>query len=937
MGTTQLDVTLYIFTLLLLTLCVKGQVSPQFSEDTYTINCTENTVKDSVLLILTATDTDSGPAGQIDYSMEENEWFRINQTGAIKVKAAIDAEDKRVSKVMNYIVTATDRGTPSRSSTATVRITIVDVNEHRPSFKSSLYLGTLFDKDPVGTPVVQVEATDLDRDAVLTYDLSIPFPYLHIDNHTGNITVSQTVDYDAILAGQGRGTFPVKVRVNDTGRFLVIGTLLISIKRKNHIPPKFDLTTPTIEVSVDEGVQGVVLETVKATDDQGYRVQKVTYDLLQQVIPDYLTIGADSGVITLVKSLDRESIPGGKLEQLITAEDDGNPPPVLTSTATLIITVNDVNDNSPVYSEPTFQLALPQTYQAGQQFTIPTATDADEGENARVVYQLSAQAEQYFSIDRDSSVLTTRAECGVECIKTEDCSLGMVTVYAFNEGLPLLNDSLKVELILTTPGSAGPPLSGLISCADASTPNNNDPVFQPPSYVGQVPENSAINTLVLKVSATDADAGNSGNLTFSVNSPDFSVNADDGTVYTLRTFDYEQLPADKQLCVDVVATDKGRPPRSSTAEVCVTVVNVNDNPPSFGSSTYQATVRDGDPVDTDVITLTADDADGMDDLTYDLLGTNPYFKINPQTGLVSLAQSMNRADILNGITGEIIEIRVRANDGPFSAEASIQVTIESSNLHSPVFARDVISIDVPEGTVGTITSLSASDQDVPAQTISYRIADQAYNGIFSINPSTGEISVVSGIDRENLPTALVSGTASVVVLAVDNGTPKSNTGTATVNIAITDVNDNKPQFAENYFEIRLSEDFKPGQVIQLPDASDKDLGENARIVYTVSSEALTRFSADTNTLTTTTTCDKNCVKTVDCALLQFTLEAYNPDKPQNRSQLPVSANLLFCWITQQQRPKVLQRQLRWNSDRGSSPKHCRHYRKHNGRGLWRQW
>lgn len=62
----------------------------------------------------------------------------------------------------------------------------------------------------------------------------------------------------------------------------------IGIRRKNHIPPKFDLSSPTIEVSVDEGVEGVVLETVKATDDQGYRVQKVTYGLLQQAIPGRL-------------------------------------------------------------------------------------------------------------------------------------------------------------------------------------------------------------------------------------------------------------------------------------------------------------------------------------------------------------------------------------------------------------------------------------------------------------------------------------------------------------------------------------------------------------------------------------------------------------------------------------------------------------------------
>lgn len=202
-------------------------MSPQFSADIYPAFCQEGTVVDSVLLIVTATDPDSGPAGQINYSMEENPYFRINQTGAIKVKAVIDAEDPSVSKVMDYIVTATDMGTPSRSATATVRMTIGDENEFRPKFKSTIYLGTLFDKDPVGTPVVRVEATDKDRDSVLTYDLSIPFPYLHIDNRTGNITVSQTVDYDDIIASQGRDSFQVRVRVNDT-KFLEITTLVVS-------------------------------------------------------------------------------------------------------------------------------------------------------------------------------------------------------------------------------------------------------------------------------------------------------------------------------------------------------------------------------------------------------------------------------------------------------------------------------------------------------------------------------------------------------------------------------------------------------------------------------------------------------------------------------------------------------------------------------------
>lgn len=207
-----------------------GQDSaPLFVRTLYSGECREGTAVDAAVLTVTAFDPDPGAAGIIDYTLEENNFFKIDDRGTIRVKSQINAENPDVGEVMTYVVTATDRGTLKRSGTTTLSIHIVDENEARPRFGRFLYFADVYQNDPIGTFVLTPKAHDRDRDAMLVYDMFIPSPYFHIDNRTGSVMVAKTIDYKEVVDFYGgRSVLQIKVRVTD-GRYLSIVTIVVSI------------------------------------------------------------------------------------------------------------------------------------------------------------------------------------------------------------------------------------------------------------------------------------------------------------------------------------------------------------------------------------------------------------------------------------------------------------------------------------------------------------------------------------------------------------------------------------------------------------------------------------------------------------------------------------------------------------------------------------
>ncbi|KAF3838408.1 hypothetical protein F7725_010176 [Dissostichus mawsoni] len=235
--------------------------------------------------------------------------------------------------------------------------------------------------------------------------------------------------------------------------------------------------------------------------------------------------------MVLQKTLDRE-----KQEQIslvLTAVDGGEPQ--MSGTMLIVINVLDVNDNAPVFTQPTYKTAVTENSPKGTVVATVTASDADQDSNDSV-------------LDRETA------------------SQYNITVTCSDEGVPSLSSSVTLTLQI-------------------SDMNDNAPVFDSSSYEAYIVENNTPGLSIFTVRARDADWNQNSRVSYiledsSVNgvavSSYVSVSADSGVIHAVRSFDYEQI---KDFHFRVKAQDGGSPPLRSNVTVKILIQDQNDNPP----------------------------------------------------------------------------------------------------------------------------------------------------------------------------------------------------------------------------------------------------------------------------------------------------------------------------------------------------------------------
>lgn len=150
--------------------------APTFSLNDYTVRIREDIPKGTVVAVVTASDLDSGPGGEVFYSLSDDsdQNFKIDKySGTIKTTKALDFEERQIHSL---IVQASDRGTPSISSETSVIVEVIDVNENRfaPQFDDFVLTGTVMENQLPGTHVMVVTAKDADAsgpDSRVTYSI----------------------------------------------------------------------------------------------------------------------------------------------------------------------------------------------------------------------------------------------------------------------------------------------------------------------------------------------------------------------------------------------------------------------------------------------------------------------------------------------------------------------------------------------------------------------------------------------------------------------------------------------------------------------------------------------------------------------------------------------------------------------------------------------
>ncbi|KAK5602868.1 hypothetical protein CRENBAI_021521 [Crenichthys baileyi] len=210
--------------------------SPQFNEKLISLEIQESADRGARFVVEEAHDADVGQNSVQQYSLEKNEHF-ILATNGNTVELVLDKElDREKQKEINLLLTALDGGSPRRSGTVVIHVTVLDANDNAPVFSQAVYKASLPESSPLDTVVVTVSATDADEG--VNGDVTYDFGHVNedvrkkftIDHKAGEIRVIDTVDYEVTTS------YEIRVKAKDGLGLSSYAKVIISITDVNDRP-----------------------------------------------------------------------------------------------------------------------------------------------------------------------------------------------------------------------------------------------------------------------------------------------------------------------------------------------------------------------------------------------------------------------------------------------------------------------------------------------------------------------------------------------------------------------------------------------------------------------------------------------------------------------------------------------------------------------------
>ncbi|XP_035677124.1 protocadherin Fat 4-like [Branchiostoma floridae] len=778
-----------------------------FAADTYSATISEDSPLGDTVTQVSATDTDADADGTIYYSItsgnSEGKFYIDSSTGYIMVNKELDRE-ATASYVL--ITTATDGGTsPTLSSTATVSVTVSDVNDNTPICVPSIYSNTLAESSAAGTVVANIACSDNDDgvNSQLTYTIMSGDDQGQFSvGTTGSLTIGTSLNYEDIQE------YSMIIQVSDsaTTPLATNVTVAVDVTGVNEFTPVFNPTSYAVNIS-ENSTQGITVETVIATDGDFGSQGDIGYHISAGNSEQKFVIDSSSGAIGLAQTLDRETTASYQLTVL--AIDDGGAS-ALTGTTTVTVTVTDENDNTPVFAQSLYTVALDETTASGSPVVTVAATDIDEGMNADIQYSIvSGNTNNDLAIDATTGAVTLSNPLNYEV--TEDYT---VVIRATDMGSPA--NSANATLSLTV-----------------NAVNEFAPDFTQSFWSVSILENSTYGDIVATVAATDDDSYADGTVVFSITNGNgeakFQMETTTGVIKLTANLDRENTDF---YNLTVQATDMATSPLSNSSYVEVTVIDSNDNYPTFSPTVYSATVPEDQAISSTVVTVAVTDADiGTNaDIAYSITAGNLEGKFGIQSnGAVTLADTLNYEN-----TTQYTLTITATDDGypPLSSEATVSITVGAVNEFAPVFDQDPYTASVNENaTIGTVvTAVNATDDDDGTQgLVLYSIVAGNSERKWVIDEESGNISVATTLDRET------TDNYELTVRAYDSyGVSPFNYTEVNVTITVLDINDNEPVFDPQTYSISILEGALVGTTVVKVTSTDLDMNANAVHDYVIS-------------------------------------------------------------------------------------------------------
>uniref|UniRef100_A0A183IV92 MSP domain-containing protein n=1 Tax=Soboliphyme baturini TaxID=241478 RepID=A0A183IV92_9BILA len=604
---------------------------------------------------------------------------------------------------------------------AVVRVDIEDCNDNAPTFSPIHFNISLRTMNPFNEPVVRVFAKDADSDkhGVVSYEITSgnEEDSFRIDSRTGEVYVRSKL-FPTI--------YQLKIQAKDSGGLVssILADVIVTVLTDEFPNPSFDQRMYEFHVRED-AKPGTLVGRVSVQSSN-----ILTYSIADSSPEDLFVIDRFTGTILVERPLDFET------EQMIVfgvkASVENEPGCNYTQ---VVIIVEDANDNVPVFESSIDTVWVSEDQNTSVPFYTLKARDRDSGTNGALIYGISVNPDNMFVVQPLSGELRITRR-----LHYEHTNNYRLVVSVRDSGVPPRSAEMALKVLVL----------------DA---NDHAPHFSHTSYHLSVPENAAVTSHVFQLIASDKDTGINGKISYGIQQQSnigddedmahFGIFSDTGWVYVRRALDREKS---SQFTFRVFAKDNGRPSHLSTAEITVTVTDVNDNAPRCeGVQKFSVTENQGAGFLVGKITAYDPDQGLNGTVHYFLNDSSSAFSVNTD-GEIYVSGHLDRE---RQPQYDLDVVLMDGGSPSLKGLCHIQVVVEDVNDNSPVFVLPLqmkVFLREEQNKGVEVLQAQARDSDLGENgTVRYEIRSPA-DGLqlpFTIDSLTGIVTTTRVVDYES--------------------------------------------------------------------------------------------------------------------------------------------------------------------------------------------
>ncbi|KAM9252760.1 protocadherin beta-11-like isoform 2-T2 [Dugong dugon] len=578
--------------------------------------------------------------------------------------------------------------------------------------------------------------------------------HLLLDSQTGDLFTNEKLDREKLCDSTEPCMLHFQILMDNP--FQIYRTEL-RIRDINDHSPVFQDKEMVLKI-LENTAEGTTFRLERAQDSDGglNGIQKYTINpnsFFHIKVTDINPDNRKYPELVLDKALDYEEQP--EFSFILTALDGGSPP--RSGTALVRVVVVDINDNSPEFEQPFYEVKIPENSTLGSPVVTVSAWDLDSGTNGQISYTLSHASEDIcktFEINQKSGEVSLTALLDFETIESYS-----IIIQATDGGGLFGKSTVRIQVMDV---------------------NDNLPEVTVSSIISPIPENSP-ETVVVVFSILDRDSGDNGRMICSI--PEdlpFMLKPSIENYYTLETERTLDRESSAEYNITITVTDLGTPRLKTHHNIILLVSDVNDNAPTFAQTSYTLFIHENNSPALHMGSVSATDRDSGTNaqLTYSLLPPqDPHL---PLSSLVSINADNGHLFALRSLDYEALrefEFRVGATDAgspALSSEALVRVVVVDDNDNPPVVLYPLQNGSAPctelvprAAEAGyLVTKVVAVDGDSGQNAwLSYQLLKATEPGLFSVRAHNGEVRTSRLLSERD------AAKHRLVVLVKDNGEP----------------------------------------------------------------------------------------------------------------------------------------------------------------------